>query len=99
MRFDREYQGIAPTDVTAWERTVAIYRVARQAGARLRARDLIRPDPERWFNDWARAYLNSVADLMHKHLEERIARREIALGLVQETMEDEATAGERSQMN
>jgi hypothetical protein len=75
------YRGIAPTDVDAWERTVAIYRVARKAGARLRARDLIRPDPERWFAEYAGPYLNRIANLMHRLLEERIAEREIALGL------------------
>lgn len=99
MRFDHEYQGIAPTDITPWERTVAIYRVARKAGARLRARDLIRPNPERWWAEYTGPLLNRLANVMHEKLERRIAAREIALGLVQETMEDEATAGERSQMN
>lgn len=94
-----EYRGIAPTDVTAWERTVAIYRCARKAGARLRARDLIRPDPERWFGEYAGPLLDRLQTVMHERLEERIRLRERALGLVQETMEDEATAGERSQMN
>ena len=99
MRFDHEYLGIAPQDIDAWERTVAIYRVARKAGARLRARDLIRPQPEKWWNEWAGPLLNRIANVMHEKLEWRIAQREIALGLVQQTMEDEATAGERSQMN
>jgi hypothetical protein len=80
-----EYRGIAP-EVDAWERTVAIYRVARKGGARLRARDLIRPEPEKWFNEYAGPLLNRIANVMHERLEERIRLREIAMGMTTEEM-------------
>lgn len=79
------YQGIAP-EVDPWTRTVAIYRVARKAGARLRARDLIAPDPERWFKEWAGPLLGRIARLMSEQLEERIRQREAALGMTTEEM-------------
>ena len=80
-----DYRGIAP-QIDAWERTVAIYRCARKAGARLTARDLIAPQPEKWFQEHAGPLLNRIATVMHEQLEERIRLRELAIGLTTEGM-------------
>lgn len=85
-----EYRGIAP-EVTAWERTVAIYRCARKAGARLRARDLITPNPERWFREYAGPLLGRIQTVMHERLEERIRLREIAMGIEAQEILDEVS--------
>jgi hypothetical protein len=90
-----EYRGQAPQNVTPWERTVAIYRVARKAGARLRARDLIEPDPEKWWNEWAGPYLGAIERAMHQLLEERIRLREAAMGVEAEQIVREELASGR----
>lgn len=69
-------------NVTPWERTVAIYRVARKAGARLRARDLIHADPERWWAEYTGPMLNRISNVMAAKLHAYRRAREEALGLV-----------------